>query len=466
MFENTLKMTRVLLVQPHRDLKKKSKEKYSAPYSLMWVAAPLKNKHPVKIYDRNVNLDDSLFFDFIKKFNPDIIGFTAMTSSMLLDIIYLGPLIKKKFPNLIIIVGGVHPTIEPDSVLRESFVDYIIRGEADDAFLEFCDVFDKDPKKIKKLRNINKNPLRKFLNIKNLEFPSFDLIDIKKYSQIFLSTSRGCPGTCNFCYNVQMWGEKGHPCVRFYDIEKTKKMFKEVIDKGGVTEFTISDENFMTFKKRCIELCNFLEKNYKNKISFFVFGRADFVNPEVLGALKKAGCNTIQLGSESGSQRVLDFLNKKITVKKQGEALKLINKFGIFNDASFMVGIPTETTKEMKMTENFIKKFKPDIADVKIFNPLPGSKIFDDLVKEGKITKPQTLKEWADWTGDLKTIKHNFSEIPNNLLEKTAEKFWNYRYYQTRIKKAIYWVKRGNVEHVLKKFKKITRKYSGSQSWS
>lgn len=454
-------MAKVLLVQPHRDIRLNSEEQYAIPSSLIVVATAIEDKHPVKIYDRNLEKDDGKFLEFLREYNPDIIGFTAMTSPMLFDVIHLGPLIKQEKQDSILVVGGVHPTIEPDSVLNEDYVDYIIRGEGDESFLEFCDVFDKNPEGLKDLKNVNKNPLRPLVDMNTLKFPDYSLIDLKKYGQVFLMTARGCPGDCTFCYNSKMWGKDGHPFVRMYDTDRTKQFLKEAIEKYYITDFTIGDENFTTFRKRAIEVCNFLEKNYKGRINFFVFSRADCLSDELLQALKRAGCSGIQLGSESGSQRVLDFLNKKISVEVQGKAFDLCRRNKIFSDASFMVGIPTETLEEAQITKEFIKKYKPDLADVKIFNPMPGSVIFDDLVKEGKIKKPETLEEWAEWSGNWSVIKHNYSQIPDDALLKIAGSIWNYKYYRTRIKKALYWIKRGRLKNVFKRtMKLLIRNYS------
>ena len=447
-------MAKVLLVQPHNNLKEKTNI-VAPPSSLIIVATSIQHKHPVKIYDRNVELGDERFFKMLKEYNPDIIGFTTMTSTMLYDIVHLGPKIKEIMPKKIIIIGGVHPSIEPDSVLNESYVDYIMRGEGEEAFLEFCDTFDKNPKKLGTLKNINKNPLRPFMDLNMVKFPNYDLVDVKKYRQFFIFTSRGCPGRCTFCYNIGMWGKERNPCVRVYDTEKTKALFKEAIEKYSIVDFTISDENFMTFKKRSIEVGEFLARNYKGKINFFIFGRADFMkkNEDAIKVLKKAGLHTIQIGSETGSQRVLDFLNKNISVEVQAEAIDICRRNGVFSDASFMIGIPTETIEELRMTERFIRTTKPDIMDIKIFNPIPGTKVFDDLVEDGTIKKPKNLLEWADWTGNWRDMKHNFSKIPDAVLWKMAEKFWGYNYYRSRIKKAIFWIRKGRIKYVTTKIR-------------
>jgi len=453
-------MAKVLLVQPHNNLKEKTNIA-APPSSLIIVATAIEHKHPVKIYDRNVELgenlesSDELFFKFLEEYKPDIVGFTTMTSTMLYDIVHLGPKIKEVMTKSIIIIGGVHPSIEPDSVLKEPYVDYILRGEGEEAFLEFCDTFDKNPDELGKLMNINKNPTRPFVDLNNVKFPDYSLVDTKKYRQFFIFTSRGCPGKCTFCYNIDMWGKNGNPCVRVYDTEKTKALFKEAIEKYGIVDFTISDENFITFKQRSIEVGEFLEKNYKGKINFLIFGRADFMkrNEDAIKVLRRAGLHTIQIGSETGSQRVLDFLNKNISVEIQAEAIEICKRNGIFSDASFMIGIPTETLEELKMTEKFIKETKPDIMDIKIFNPIPGTKVFDDLVIQGRIKKPQTLEEWADWTGNWRDMKHNFSNIPDDILWEYAERLWSYNYYRSRLKKAIFWILRGRFKYVATKIK-------------
>ena len=112
-------MAKILLIQPHENIKKEVKDPLHTPLSLILLATAIKKQHEVKIYDRNINYDDKNILGLIKEYCPDIIGFTSMTSQMLFDIMYLGPIIKKVIPKIVIIVGGVHATVEPDSVLNE-----------------------------------------------------------------------------------------------------------------------------------------------------------------------------------------------------------------------------------------------------------------------------------------------------------------------------------------------------------
>jgi radical SAM superfamily enzyme YgiQ (UPF0313 family) len=448
-------MAKVLLVQPHEDLTKKyERARTNTPITLIILGTAIKNKHEVKIYDRNFNANDKKFIEFLQSYNPDIVGFTSMTAPMLFDLMRLGKLVKKILPKTIVIVGGVHASVEPDSVLNEPYVDYIIRGEGDEAFLEFCDTFDKNPKKLGKLKNINKNPLRPFVDLEKLEVPDFDLVDLKKYDHVIVMLSRGCTGNCTFCCSTRRWGINGKPCVRTYKTEKIIQFFKDLIEKHKVKTFSIADDNFLSLREQTFKICKYLEGKDAH---FFCFARADDIDDEMLEMLKKAGCHTIQIGIESGSQRVLDFLNKKITVQQNIKAIECCKRNGITCDASFMTGLPTENVEELNMTKAFVKKHKPDIPNAKIFCPLPGAPLFDFCVTRGLLKKPETLREWADWTGEITFIKtrHNTSKIPDNYLVKTTRDIVLTGFYRNKLRRLVYWTKAGEFRHVLNSVRRL-----------
>jgi radical SAM superfamily enzyme YgiQ (UPF0313 family) len=360
--------------------------------------------------------------------------------------------IKEKFPKKMIVVGGIHATIEPDSLLQEPEVDYVIRGEGEEAFLDFCNTYDKNPKNLKKLKNVNKNPLRLFVNMDDLKLPNYSLVELNKYGRFQVNLSRGCPYNCTYCYSCKMWGKNEHPFIRTYSTEKSKEYFKELIEKYGIKTFEIADDNFIQFKARAIEMCNFLSKY---KVNFFCFGRADYLNDEIMTALKKAGCHTIFIGVESGSQRVLDALNKRTTVEQNANAIRLCKKYKITSDTSYMIGITDETAEDLKMTKDFIKKYNPDVSNVLVFNPFPGTEIFDYCVKKGLIKKPTNLLEWADWTGNMTRIKHNTSKVSDKEIMDFYNEMIRFGFYRIKIKKFLYWVSVGEIRYALKTTRRI-----------
>lgn len=446
-------MAKVLLIQPNRDRElKKTTDDIPLPLNLVYIGTAIEDKHSVKIYDRNLMIEDAILLECINKYNPDIIGMTSMTSKMLLDLHYLIKLIKEKFPKKLIVIGGIHATIEPDSLLQESGVDYVIRGEGEEAFLDFCDTYDKNPKNLKKLKNVNKNPLRPFVRMDDLKLPNYSLVDLTKYTRFQVNLSRGCAHNCTFCYSCKMWGKNKNPFIRVYSIEKSKEYFKELIEKYGIKTFEIADDNFVQLKSRAVELCNFLSRY---KVNFFCFGRSDYLNDEIMVALKKAGCHTIFIGVESGSQRILDFLNKRTTVEQNINAIKLCKKYKITSDTSFMIGITDETSNDLKMTRYFIKKYNPDVSNILIFNPFPGTEIFDYCVKNNLIIRPTNLEEWGNWTGDMTKIKHNTSKISDKEIIDTYNEMIMFGFYRIKIKKFLYWIKVGEIKYALRGAKRI-----------
>ena len=442
-------MARVLLIQPNgnREVVKTIELPYT-PISLVYLGTAIEDKHQIKIFDRNLDLKDETLLNLIISYNPDIIGISSTTTEALHDIIYLGKLIKKNMPSKIIVVGGVHATIDPDSLLKEPYVDYVIRGEGESALLDFCNTFDTNPKELKNLMNINNNPLRPFIDMNELKLPNYNLIDLKKYDVFYINLSRGCPGNCTFCYSSKMWGKNGRPYIRALSTERAKEFFKELIEKYNIKTFCIGDDNFVPFKSRAVEICNSLEQY---NLNFFCFGRSDYLDDRIIQALKKAGCHTIQIGVESGSQRILDFLNKKVKVQQNINAIECCKRNGIKVEASTMIGITSETIAEMNETVEFIKKYKPSLVSMRIFNPMPGTPLFEYCLEKKYFKKPETLEEWANWAGDFCTIKQNTSEIPDELLIKTYNELRKVGLIKVRLKRLLFWVKTGEFKYLYKR---------------
>jgi len=443
-------MAKVLLIEPHSDIfKKEIQKRVDSPLNLLFLATFIQDKHQVKVYDRNIYPNDEDFSNLLKDYSPDIVGITSMTSLMLYDLMRVAKLVKQLNKNTTIIVGGTHATIEPESLLNEPYIDYVLRGEGEEAFLEFCDTFDKNKNNLKKLKNINLNPMRPLMNMEDLKLPDYSLIEIEKYEHFYVTLSRGCIGSCTFCSNHKMWGKNNQPFVRMFNIEKCFAMFDNLINKYNIRNFSLMDDNFITFKERVKTVCNYLEGK---KMNFFCFGRADCINDEILHYLKKAGCHTLEIGVESGSQRILDFLDKRTTVQQNEDAIKCVEKNGITCNSSIMVGVASETVEDVNMTLNFIKKVKPSCPDAHIFIPMPGTPIFEYCIDHKLIIKPKTLEEWANWTRDTSLesgITHNVSEIPDEYILKIAKEIRNYRLIRNKLKRLQFWIKKGQFKQAL-----------------
>jgi anaerobic magnesium-protoporphyrin IX monomethyl ester cyclase len=446
-------MAKVLFIQANYDL---SHPHYLAPWmplALVELATFIREKggHEVKILDRNLNPDDSYFINMLKNFNPDFIGMTCYTSLVIKDVKHVSKIVKKN-SSAKVIIGGVHATLEPKSLLDFPYIDLVVRGEGEETLLEICNIFDKkgfNIKTIQKLSNVNYNFLKPFLDLNTIPIPDYSLLSVKKYPVATFYSSRGCPGKCKFCYN------QGRQ-LRYYNTKNFIETLSNVLDKYNIREFTIADDNFANISKRSEEICNFLSKY--NSI-FHIFLRVDMTQEKVMKNLKKAGCWSIQFGFESGNQRILDFIGKGVSVQQNIEAIKKCKKNNIFVDGSFMVGLPTETISEVKDTANFIKKYKPDAVDVKIFKPYPSTELYNFSVENKLMIPPKTLEEWESFC-ELKQGEPNVSNTPKEFLVKTVNDF-SKTSYLTYLKKTALLLKGGHINYTLFKTKYILKRKLG-----
>ena len=120
-----------------------------------------------------------------------------------------------------------------------------------------------------------------------------------------------------------------------------------------------------------------------------------------------------------------------------------------------MLGITTETPEELNDTINLIKTYKPDLIEASMFTPMPGTLIFDYCIEKGFFKKPQTLEEWAIWTGDMIHPIHNTSNISSEVLTKTIRKLWMIGFYKNKLKRFLYWMKAGEYRYVIKSIRRV-----------
>jgi radical SAM superfamily enzyme YgiQ (UPF0313 family) len=439
-------MAKVLLIQANYDIDSNGEVPWM-PIALVEIATFInENGQEAKILDRNIYPDNNKLLSILKDFNPDIVGMTCYTSQIIKDVKQIARLTKENSKALVI-VGGIHATLEPKSLLDFGYIDYIVRGEGEYPLLEICQLIDKskaNKANILKIENVNYNKLRPLINLRDMPIPNYDLLEVKKYPFASFYTSRGCPGKCTFCYNQSK-------TLRIYDTKKTIAMITGVIEKYKIKEFNILDDNFANQSMRTTEICDALSKY--NSI-FHCFLRTDQVTDKVMSELKKAGCWIIQFGFESGSQRILDFLNKGTTVQQNELAIKQCKKYGIFVDGSFMIGLPTENNTELNETISFIKKNKPDISNIKIYKPYPSTELYNYCVKNKLIQVPSDLDEWKDFC-ELKEGNVNVSNIPTEVLIKTLKDFDRTRSSSIAIRKSLFLLKSGHINYLLFKARNI-----------
>ena len=400
------------------------------PLGLAILSAVTRNSgYETKILDATaLKLNYKQTVNEILKENPNYLAITSVTISIF-NAANIARSVKEKNPKIITIIGGPHLTAVPEETMQKfQEFDIGVIGEAEETIVELLNSLDKK----KKLNNIkgliirNKNKLKKTIQrpfIKNLEklpFPAWDLLpDLLKYYQpaadslhrspaTLLITSRGCPGQCIFC-DKKVFGN----LIRGYSAKYVIDMIKYLQKNYGIKDLFIEDDNFLIFKQRTKDICELIIKENID-ITFSIMGRVDVIDEQILHLLKKAGCWQINYGIESGSQKILDILNKGTTVEQNKKAILLTKKAGIKVKGLFMMGNFGETKETIKETLNFIKKTPMDDFHITCYTPLPGADAWYLAQKYGEFD--------SDWKKVSMFKADNF--IPNGFTKKQLEKYY------------------------------------------
>lgn len=237
------------------------------------------------------------------------------------------------------------------------------------------------------------NPQREFIKgLDSMPFSARDfLLNKDSYNSEdmgLLMTSRGCPYNCFYCA-TSIWERK----VRYRSIDSVIEEIKLIIDKYGTRQFTFKDGSFTVNKKRVSELCDRLIKE-KININWDCNTRVNLVDEDLLRKMKKAGCNSIKVGIETGSKRILKLMNKNITLDQCRNAARLFRKVGIHWTGYFMMGLPSETKEDVYQTLKFMKELDPDFASFSVYEPFPGTELFDIGIEKGLVQAERSLEDF------------------------------------------------------------------------
>lgn len=415
-------MKKIILINPDYYDTIFSKSKVRAAISrgtmtlgLAALAATLtEHGHEVKILDLNINNNpqESLNKE-VREFNPDFIGITA-TTPLIKQVYKITATIKNINGRIMVIVGGPHSSALPEDVLKESTIDCVVKGEGDFAITKIVEqgLSASIPNiYFKKNEQIIKSEIQNSFieNLDNLPYPAYELFDIKSYAQPrisskkaplgYLETSRGCCYRCVFC-NKNIHGYK----VRMKSPKRVVDEMERML-KIGFREIHVIDDLFTADMSRSFLICEEIIKR-RLKFPWYPRGgiRVDRINFELLKIMKKAGCYRIPFGIESGSQRVLDVINKKISLEQCENAVALAKKAGLVTECYFMLGLPSETEEEIKKTIDFAIKLDPDYVKFAITLPLPGTSMYEEMLGKNQIK----TKDWE---------KYTFSTSPRELYD-------------------------------------------------
>ena len=402
------------------------------PVGLAYLAAVLdQNGYELKAYDcpalgyTQENLKSEL-----ASFSPDIVGIASMTATIPAAL-ESARIAKETLPDSKVIMGGPHATFADDMILNEEkAVDVVVRGEGEMTMLELAST-NLNPKSLHNIlgityRNngqITRTGRRPFIeDLDALPRPAYKYFPMDKYRitgkvHLPIMSSRGCPFQCSFCVASQMFGAP-------FRARSPKNVVDELIwlrDEYGAEGISFHDDTLTLDKKRIIDICDEMI-NRKAILPWGCQTRVDTVSKEILAKMKKAGCNEVSFGVESGCQEILDAVHKKVQISQAEQAIKWAKEEGLFVAVSTIIGYPGETVESMQQTADLMRRIEPDDAWICIATPYPGTELRALIEKNG-------WKMTNDWT-KYNTMNAIFDNPTVNSEEyaKMRKKFYNSLY--------------------------------------
>lgn len=384
------------------------------PLGLIWLASFLRQEgYTVDVLDAwALEMNEQEIIKYIRKSCPLVCGITFMTVQFGY-VIQLIREIKKQFPNIIVIAGGVHISTVPKDFLQKCpEVDYVIIGEGEYTLKELlaCLKNGESTDNIRGLgfnHNNNQiiNPVRPLItDLNTLPMPAWDLLPINLYEvvtpereahhmagvSLSISSQRGCPFKCIFCASGSVFGKSFRsrsPRLTVQEIEYLNK-------KYGISTFFFPDEVPTLKEKYIMELCNgIIDRGLDIRWSCNSRCNAPGLNPKTIKRMKEAGCAGLDLGCESGSPEVLKFIKKQITLHDIYQAHKWTHNEGLYTATLMMCAHPYETITDFKSSLRLITYLESESPAFDASTPFPGTGLYDIALKKGWLR----TDDWSEY---------------------------------------------------------------------
>ena len=403
-------MVNVLLIYPQQIGMKLSPSNflkkmgaYSPPLGILYLARVLENSgNTVEIIDYNAEPFNKSELER-KVISNDLVGISVTTQSLEFTS-NLIQMIKDVNQYKPIILGGSHCILNKEKTLHDFDVDVSVLGEAEYIIDDIVKAIYNE-EKLSNIPNIVYRNGEKIVvnpgntqinNLDDISFPARHLVEKYDYGYVndvklfrgkttAICTSRGCPFHCKFCSVVSLF-----PGYYQRSAENVIAEINEIVNDGYKTVIIV-DDNFMVDTKRLIKILDHIIQ-HDFDLNLIVNGaRVDSGDEEIFKLMKKAGVKYISFGIESGNQDVLDYYNKKITLKQVEKTVKLCHKLGFITAGNFIFGAKIETKKHFENTIKFAKSLPLDVASFLSLGYIIGSPLWKEEVEKGTISPTETM---------------------------------------------------------------------------
>jgi radical SAM superfamily enzyme YgiQ (UPF0313 family) len=341
---------------------------------------------------------------------PRIIGMSVLTINSKRAYM-LADAIKAIDPKATIILGGIHPTVVPDEVLKNKNIDVVVRGEGEKTLKELVDLItnEKDYSQVQGISirrngNIIHN-LDRPLIMELDEIPAypFDLFEknLEQYSNFgAVFTSRGCPYKCIFCSSRSVSGKR----YRYFSVDRVLSEIKILVDKYHIKSIMFLDDNIAVNKKYFTSLLDaIIAADLHRKVNFNGSMRGDNVNHKILEKAKAANFMMIAFGLETGSESLMKLIGKGETVEQVAEAIRMTDQKGIAAATTIIFGLPTETRKDRWDAIKLVRSLPLSSVRFNTLSPYPGTPVYEMLNSADKVLFKEDWENFAVqymWEGD------------------------------------------------------------------
>ncbi len=373
------------------------------PLDLAYISSLLRNKHQIQLLDANaLNYDINQTLSEIKKFKPEILILTStpidrweVPSHAHIKLL-IDTLVKviNKLNIKHIILTGAHGSLTPDWILHNSKVDFVVRGEPELTVFNLVSAIEnnEDLKNIKGISFFHDGKIfhtedaPRIKNLDELPFPAYDLLPMEKYKYTgpdlpppfsIIISSRGCPFQCVYCLKVMSKG----PWVS-RSPESVVAEMKYLVDNFGIKSIYFQDWEFMIDKNRAEKISDLIIKS-NLKIIWGCNGRAPDITDNLVKKMSQAGCVRINIGFESGSQKILDLAKKNIKIEDMERAINICRNNNIKVGLYSILNLPGENRKTIKESLDFLAKNNIEtICSPNLPIPYFDTPLFEMLKKE------------------------------------------------------------------------------------
>jgi len=356
------------------------------PLGMLSIAANLE-KHGffVSFLDRNVDRRTH-----INTAGFDVVGFGINLANISASLNSIRA-VKKVNPKIKVVVGGPSCISNPVFFTNNEYIDAVCSGEGEEAFLEYLqEGYSSSLIKGMYVRNkagdIVCGGMREYIkNLDDIPFPALKKVNLLKYSVPMsrktpvssIITSRGCPHNCSFCFHSMGYTWRARSAENVAD--EIEWQVKEL----GIKEICVEDDNFLLNIERAEEIFNLImERSIKINIQLHNGIRIENISFSLLQKMKKAGVWFIALSPETGSDKVMAYINKKVDKNKYKQVIEWCRELGISTYCCFIFGFPCETIEDLEETISLIKFIDPDVMHITRALPIKGTRLYKTLEAE------------------------------------------------------------------------------------